>query len=682
MMHSLRAKIPFLAGLAVLIGLGAAVTERKSPFSPHQKAFYMTPEQVSFVRPGLVLKILTASIDADGKIQVRFKVTDPRGLALDRLGVSTPGVVGTSWVAAVIPNNGTQYTAYTTRVVTSPITRVTATQAGSDAPAGTYQQVGDGEYTYTFTTRAPATIDRTATHSIGVYANRNLTEFDLGTQYSNDVFNFVPNGSTVTKVRAIVKTESCNRCHDPLGLHGGSRQKVELCILCHQPQTTDPDTGNTVDLPVLIHKIHRGEDLPSVVAGTPYHIIGNAQNDNDYSHVVFPADVRRCEVCHEQGTGAAPQAANYLLKPSRAACGACHDDVNFATGAKHGGDELPQISDNQCATCHTPEGELEFDASIKGAHTIPTHAKGLPGTIWDITRVTNTGPGQKPTVQFTIKDKNNVPITPTEMTRLALVMGGSTADYASYVSEDARTATGTGTYSYTFQQALPANATGTWAVGIEGYRNVTLLPGTKKEMVVRDAGINKVSYFGVTDATPKPRRAVVAQANCQKCHESLELHGGNRNRVEQCVICHNANETDAVRRPAAQNPVESVHFKTMIHKIHTGEELGQKFTIYGFGGTANEFGEVLYPGDRRNCAACHVNNSERVPLPEGLLPSKSPRDLLEVKEPITAACLSCHVSRSAHSHALSNTTRLGEACEACHGNDAEFSVTRVHARNQ
>jgi OmcA/MtrC family decaheme c-type cytochrome len=679
-MHLLRAKIPFLAGLAVLIGLGGAVTERKSPFSPHQKAFYMTPEQVSFVRPGLVTKILAASIDADGRIQVRFKITDPRGLGLDRLGVVTPGVVSTSFVAAVLPNNATQYTSYTTRVQTSPITRQSATQAAADAPAGTYQQVGDGEYTYTFTTRAPASIDRTATHSIGVYSNRNLSEFDLGTQFSDDVFHFVPNGSPVTKVRSIVKTESCNRCHDPLALHGGSRQKVELCILCHQPQTTDPDTGNTVDLPVLIHKIHRGKDLPSVVAGTPYRIIGNAQSVNDFSHVAFPADVRRCDVCHEQGTMAAPQAANYLTKPSRAACGACHDDVNFASGDKHV--DLPQVSDNQCANCHTPEGELDLDASIKGAHTIPTEAKALTGVVFDMVRTTDGKPGQKLTVQFRIKDKAGNPITPNDMTSLSLVMGGPTVDYSSYVSENTRTATGSETYSYTFQRAVPEDAKGTWAVWIQGYKNFILLEGTKKEQTVRDAGINKALYFGVTDATPAPRRAVVAQANCLRCHQALSLHGGSRNQVEFCIVCHNPNETDTTRRPAAQNPPESVHFKTMIHKIHTGEELTQDFTIFGFGNTPINFNEVLYPGDRRNCAACHVNNSERLPLREGVLPSQSPRDLIHPKEPIQAACLSCHTSRSAHSHALSNTTRLGEACESCHGPDAEFSVTRVHARNQ
>ena len=679
-MHSLRAKIPFLAGLVVLIGLAATVTERKTPFTPFQKAYYMTPAELNFVRPGLVTKILSASIDAEGRIQVRFKITDKMGAALDRTGVNTPGVVGTSFIAAVLPSNATQYVAYTTRVQTSPITNRSATQAAADAPAGTYQQVGEGEYTYTFNTRAPANYDRTATHTIGVYSNRNLTEFDLGTQFSDDVFHFVPSGSQVRNVRSVVKTESCNRCHDPLALHGGARQKVELCVLCHTPQTTDPDTGNTVDMPVMTHKIHLGADLPSVKDGKPYRIIGFNQTVLDFSGVRFPADVRRCEVCHEQGRTAAPQATNYLNKPSRAACGACHDDVNFASGDKHV--DLPQISDNQCATCHTPEGELDLDASIKGAHTIPTQAKALPGIAFEMVRTADGKPGQKLTVQFRIKDKAGRPVPPASMTSLSLVMGGPTVDYSTYVSEDARAATGAETYLYTFQRPVPEDAKGTWAVWIQGYKNFPLLEGTKKEQTVRDIGVNKVLYFGVTDATPAPRRAAVSQANCLKCHESLELHGGSRNQVEYCLVCHNANQTDTAQRPAAQNPPESIHMKTMIHKIHTGEELKENFTVYGRGNTPHTYNEVLYPGDRRNCQACHVNNSELVPLKEGLLPSKAPRDLIEVKEPISAACLSCHTGRSAHSHAVSNTTRLGEACESCHGTEYAFSVRKVHARNQ
>src|SRR5713226_2643024 len=130
--------------LSVLTGL-AAVVEHKNPFTEHDKAFYLDAKDVAFVRPGLDLKILSASIDPSGAIQVRFKITDPKGLPLDRTGVVTPGAVSTSFIAAVLPNSTTQYIAYTTRIETSPITKQSATQASTDA-GGAYQQVGDGEY--------------------------------------------------------------------------------------------------------------------------------------------------------------------------------------------------------------------------------------------------------------------------------------------------------------------------------------------------------------------------------------------------------------------------------------------------------------------------------------------------------------------------------------------------------
>lgn len=677
--------VAWFLSAALLVAVAATVTRQKPEFTVHDKAFYLDAEKVAFVRPGLQVQIVSASIDAQGLVQVRFKLTDPKGLPLDRLGVNTPGTVNTSFIAAVLPNNATQYTAYTTRVQTSPITKQSATQAGTDT-GGAYQQVGDGEYTYTFGTRAPSGFDATATHTIGIYSSRNLTEFDLGTQYDDATFNFVPNGSAVKNVRDVVRTENCNRCHDPLSAHGGARRSVELCVLCHQPQTTDPDTGNTVDFKVMVHKIHAGEVLPSVKAGKPYHIIGFNQTDVDFSTVAFPADVRRCEVCHEPRPGGskdavAAQKNNYMTKPNRAACGACHDDVKFETGENHV--DLPQVSDNQCNVCHTPQGELEFDASIKGAHTIPTHSTMLPGVVFDILKVDNGGPGQNPTVSFTIKDKSGNPILPSAMTRVALVLGGPTTDYAGYVSEDATKATASGgVYSYTFQKAIAPDAKGTYAVGIEGYKAATLLPGTKKEMAnVRDAGVNKVFYFSVTDSKAVTRRAVVAQAKCDTCHSFLEVHGSNRNQVEHCLICHNPNENDGARRAASAQPNESVHFKTMIHKIHTGEELETDFTVYGFGGSINNFNEVRFPGDRRDCAACHVNNSEQLPLPDGLLDSQQPRGWFSPQGPATAACLGCHTAKDAAAHALIMTSpQLGESCEVCHGPSADFSINRVHAR--
>ena len=71
--------------------------------------------------------------------------------------------------------------------------------------------------------------------------------------------------------------------------------------------------------------------------------------------VVYPADIRRCQTCHNPNNGAA-QTNAWLTTPTIAACGSCHDNVNFATGANHPGG--PQINNAQCANCHIAQGEL------------------------------------------------------------------------------------------------------------------------------------------------------------------------------------------------------------------------------------------------------------------------------------------------------------------------------------
>ena len=62
-----------------------------------------------------------------------------------------------------------------------------------------------------------------------------------------------------------------------------------------------------------------------------------------------------------------------------AACGACHDNVNFATGENHR--DIVQTSNKECILCHQSEGEIEFDGSVTGAHTIPAFSKELPGVV-------------------------------------------------------------------------------------------------------------------------------------------------------------------------------------------------------------------------------------------------------------------------------------------------------------
>ena len=680
-------KIPWLllvvALVAPLVAQVASDLNRRSGYTRHDRAFYLDPNLVSYIRPGIVVKVASAAIASDGTITARVTITDPKGVPLDKDGIATPGPVTLRFIAAYIAAGQKEYTAYTTTLAKATLNSNPAqTQAATDS-GGTFATNALGDYTYTFKTKAPAGFDATVTHSIGVTAQRNLSEFityDEWTETSNDVFNFVPNGSKVTVIRSVVSTSACNQCHDPLFGHGGSRLTVEMCILCHTPQTINPDTGLTQDMPVLIHKIHMGKNLPSVKAGTPYRIWHRGAW-SDFSDVGFPGgtdELKTCTVCHQ----GAPQANNYLTAPTRANCGSCHDDVNFATGKNHSASNLVEISDNQCANCHQPVGELEYDASVTGAHKIATTSAQLPGLVFSIISVDNANPGQKPAVTFMVKNKAGNVVDISKMNFLNLMMTGPTTEYNGYISEDARKAAIVGgQYVYSFNAALPATAAGSYAVGIEGYNNVTIDANTMNAVTVRDVGFNQVFYFAVGGGTVAPRRKIVSQANCNGCHSTLSLHGGIRKNVEYCVVCHNPGVTDSAVRPAANKPDESINFKTMIHKIHTGSSLTTNFTVYGHGGSVNNYNDVGYPGDRRDCEQCHLPGTYDLPLPAGVTSQVAPRDYLNPLPAVSGACLSCHTSQPAAAHAsIMTSPTLGESCESCHGNNSAASVAKVHAR--
>lgn len=664
--------------LAGLIGLSGALTltgSSRPPFNRHQKAYYLSQDQIASIRPGIVFNITQAKIATDGTISATFHITDPQGLPLDLNGVTTPGPVKVSMTLATIFNDhvSEEYTNHILQTVTDPKTGNTATQATLDG-GGTFQQVGAGLYTYTFKTKIP-NFDPTATHSIGGQAERDLSAFNLGVQGIDDVYTFVPNGSPVTEIRDVVATAACNQCHDKLAMHGGARTKVAYCILCHNPGITDPATGNDLDMAVMIHKIHRGPNLPSVKAGGKYQLADGQGVMHNFSGTTFPRDIRECTTCHQQ----APQAEQFNTCPHDTACGSCHDNVNFATGLNHPGG--PQPDSNQCGNCHISQGELEFDASIIGGHTIPARSKQLLGVNFEILHVDNTAAGSSPIVAFSIKDDAGNPIVPSSMEHVALVLAGPTGDYSQAITEDLSQVPGpSSTYTYTFKYQIPKDARGTWTIGIEGAKTYTLNAGTVLQTTQNQGGINKLVSFSVDGTLVQPRRTVVALENCNSCHSSLSAHGGNRNQIEMCVLCHNPNATDSSARPASSNPPQAIDFRTMVHKIHTGTQLTNAYTIYGYRGSANNFNGVTFPGDRRDCEKCHVNGSEELPLSANLLPVSTPRDYITTTPPTTAACLACHTDQTAASHALSSTTAIGESCDVCHGQTAEFSVDKVHAR--
>ncbi|MEH6591012.1 MAG: OmcA/MtrC family decaheme c-type cytochrome [Halioglobus sp.] len=100
---------------------------------------------------------------------------------------------------------------------------------------------------------------------------------------------------------------------------------------------------------------------------------------------------------------------------------------------------------------------------------------------------------------------------------------------------------------------------------------------------------------------------IAATANCDTCHDRLELHGGNRFEVQYCVTCHNPGSTD----PDSTNTVD---MKVMIHKIHRGASLpsvvaGGEYLIYGFRGGVHDYSNLHYPQDIRRCENCHAGTA-------------------------------------------------------------------------
>jgi len=734
-------------------------------FTTKDSEFYLTPEQLLFIRPGLVMDITNVVIPADRKTEVTFTIKDPAGLPLDRTGIYTPGPVSLSFIIANIPAGEEAYVSYTTRAQKSPITGDTAVQASTDS-GGTYTELSIGTYKYKFGTVLPAGYDKDTTHTVGIYASRNLSEFELSTYYANELEHFVPSGSSQPEPRDIVTTETCNgRCHQGLALHGGSRREIGLCILCHNPsQGIDPDTGNTVDMPVMVHKIHMGANLAN-----GYNIIGYQQTNHDYSDVIYPAEINECESCHTGGiptesfpmvaspnpvpvcdatglgitkltwgnvdafeihmntadgplfvagggagsastgkwagdgttfvlvdkaTGktvqtlpvnastygcvsnapgtsrgtAATQHTNWLDNPGAVACGACHDAINWETGEGHLGG--PAEDDSECGFCHKPFVK-EFDRSIKGAHLPLYKSAQLPGIIVKFLSVTNTNPGNKPTVTFSVNSKNGL-LDPASMDRFRLMLSGPNTDYSFRSQETVGSAAvwvAENTWSYTFVTALPADAQGSYTISFEGRR--TDVPVSMGGVVSnqRDYAENPTFAFAVGGGTTQARRQVVDDTKCESCHVNLAFHGGARHDPTYCVTCHMpASVTNG-------SSAQTYQFKYMIHSIHRGAELENGFAI-----GSHNYSDIEFTGDLRNCDACHVNNSQQVSgMPDGLLPTMTPQAWWSPMAPQAAACLSCHDDDATAAHAYSNTTFFGESCSTCHGQGKEASVDKVHA---
>lgn len=606
---------------------------------------------------------------------------------------------------------------------------------------------GDGTYEYTFgvdvtndKTPVDVPFDPSLTHRIAI-AIRSSTLPPA----NNAIYTWQPSTGKTTGIptRSVVETASCNECHDHLSAHGGPRQDTRMCVTCHNPGSSEVNTlGNVVQLDFrqMIHKIHRGENLPSVKAGTPYIINGFRNSVNDFSDVAFPQDIRNCEKCHDADNPNTPDAKNHYLNPSMQACGACHDNIDFAQG-QAGGHPGGVVTDNaQCTVCHA---DNRIAGSPEDSHKIISKIDAA-NYVYNILSITNTLPGQKPVVKFSITNPNNND-TPYNIqtdpaftatggnSRLAIDLAWSNTDYENIgsgnypgqpVSINALNATpnGDGTYTVTSPVAIPNGTTGSGAAVMEGHpADTTVSP------VIRIPVKSQVKYFAITDAQPVPRRQIVDTAKCQKCHgqnDGLSLHGNNRtDNTQVCVICHNPDDTDIGQRPSDPDQIANgvntaavdhleqrqIDFKYMIHAIHSADYRTGDFIIYGFGGSVNNFADVGFPGILNDCSQCHVGKTYVPPLAATDLGTTIDTRTTRVNgaffptdtimnpalynriSPTASACSACHSDAVAQAHMQQNGASFGvpqavigstaattETCQICHGSGGIEDVSVAH----
>ncbi len=487
--------------------------------------------------------------------------------------------------------------------------------------------------------------------------------------------------------------------------------------------------------------------------------------------VTFPKELRDCDACH----AGAPQAYEALYGISRRTCSGCHPDVWYqatpVTDQVHfphtGG---PQADDTQCRGCHvapTPT-QPKVWVRISDAHVALRNSPYWNKPSIEVVSVSNMKPGLAPTIVFKLKDRlpgwistPNAPSPVTETTGpapspvprtfpggvapgLRIALTGPTApDFGptliqssdlvnptTLVNPDLPATVGdpvTGEIPYTFTATLPANATGTWAVGFEGRRTATVpfydvatqtfrWPYTNE--AVYESFDNVVAYVDTatgtwTPATPgaaAPRRTIVSEERCLACHGRFEMHGFQRHKVEHCLLCHSPQRTDWGRRPkgadlnvnlgATYDGLEerSVHLKVLVHRIHTGGASGaasleaiEPHVVYGYGGIPYFFDEAIFPSTLANCTLCHAGTSYRVDS----VPDDSPPTVANegpmirhagtsdhvagepALPPIQAACLGCHANGFTVSHAANHTVGGIEQCAQCHVRGST-SVDVVH----
>ena len=383
----------------------------------------LTPAEKTDLDPTMV--ITDVKFPTDGKPVVTVKITDRKGNPVKGLDALSTGA-GLTWRASVLKLganvNGSANDTWVSYLAANATSSASAENASSTAAPtatqGMLEDKGDGTYVYTFAKvitdepNAGTKYEADKHHRIIVLAYKSGNPFRPMDAWKD----LIPQtGADVSGKNDKVNGAACLNCHSDWrapansagAFHSGTRYEVNTCVACHNDQRrfssagaalTEPTmtagstpgtykwSGSasiingeaTLNLPVFIHKIHMGHKLslvPDRAGG------GGGYAAVQFDEATYPQDVRNCAKCHNT----VDQADNVKSKPSRRACGSCHDNISFDVAAplgrkKHTGGAA--TTDSDCATCHgvgkilAPKHEPVAAPDTVTSGTLPTSPDG------------------------------------------------------------------------------------------------------------------------------------------------------------------------------------------------------------------------------------------------------------------------------------------------------------------
>jgi hypothetical protein len=199
-----------------------------------------------------------------------------------------------------------------------------------------------------------------------------------------------------------------------------------------------------------------------------------------------------------------------------------------------------------------------------------------------------------------------------------------------------------------------------------------------------------VLLFG-SAAAPEPYTLLSPPESCNACHQDLEYHDGRYRGPIECLTCHGASGLEDVPRYVAANapatPATTVAFRSLVHRIHRGQELALPDAVVVGAGSApwpdnftlRSWERVRFPalpGRTLQCAKCHgdANTAALYPHDRGH-PSEQGTPVQAWRD----ACATCHDATSTLDHIDTYTMPGGvESCSPCHGPGAAEDVVLVH----